>query len=107
MLAGMLSVKEKKGLLVAYHVLHDDASSVMNYARFAEFIKYLPRVSVRVLPDTVPPQPPLARDPSACPWLPDRKPRRTTPSLCFANSIGHGTARSACGNSCNSSRCCR
>ena len=25
MLAGMLSVKEKKGLLVAYHVLHDDA----------------------------------------------------------------------------------
>lgn len=41
------SVKEKKGLLVAYHVLHDDGAAVMNYERFAEFVKHLPRVNVR------------------------------------------------------------
>ena len=43
-------VKEKKGLLVAYHVLHDDGAAVMNYERFAEFVKHLPRVNVRAAP---------------------------------------------------------
>ena len=42
-------VKEKKGLLVAYHVLNDDAAAVMNFPRFAEFVRHLPRVSVRAV----------------------------------------------------------
>lgn len=43
-------VKKKKGLLIAYHVLHDDGAETMNYARFAQFIKHLPSVSVSASP---------------------------------------------------------
>ena len=35
-------VKEKKGLLIAYHILHDDGSARMRLHEFEEFVRAIP-----------------------------------------------------------------
>lgn len=35
-------MKEKKGLLIAYHILHDDGSARMRLHEFEEFVRAIP-----------------------------------------------------------------
>ena len=106
-------VKEKKGLLVAYHVLHDDGAAVMNSERFAEFVKHLPRVNVRAVPHCLTVGALVMELAHAL--LADRgslairppclasHPRRTTPASCSVSWTGLATAPSLCASSFSSS----